>query len=132
MNTRAIASTRIVYSGGGRQNKVLEYVARGDGLLPVLVLVVASTPRPSPTDTRPGYGDEPFRLRRPLAGRPDSARPSARGPISDFGQGLTRLGLSVRTAAHAHPGPQRIQTTSNIKKEGLHKGHTPVCTTGRA
>ena len=45
-------------------------------LAPVLVLVVAPTQRPNPTEARPGHGDERFRLRRPLAGRPDSARTS--------------------------------------------------------
>ena len=55
---------------------------------PVLVLVVALTQRPNPTEARPGHGDQSPRLRRPLAGRPDSARPPAHEPISDFGQGL--------------------------------------------
>ena len=31
-------------------------------------------------------------------------------------------------AAHARPGPQRTQTASNSKKEGLQKGHAQVCT----
>ena len=57
-------------------------------LAPVLVLVVAPTQRPNPTEARPGHGDQSPRLRRPLAGRPDSARPPAHEPISDFGQGL--------------------------------------------
>jgi hypothetical protein len=45
-------------------------------LVPMLVLVVASTQRPNPTEARHGYGDQPPRLHRPLAGRPDSARTS--------------------------------------------------------
>jgi hypothetical protein len=37
-------------------------------------------------------------------------------------------GLWVCTAAHARPSPQRTQTASNSKKEGLQKGHAQVCT----
>ena len=48
--------------------------------VPVLVLVVAYTQRPNPTEARPGYGDQPPRLRRPLAGR---EVPSRRREISE-------------------------------------------------
>jgi hypothetical protein len=56
--------------------------------VPVLVLVVAPTQRPNPTEARPGHRDQSPRLRRPLAGRSDLARPPTHEPISDFGQGL--------------------------------------------
>jgi hypothetical protein len=49
--------------------------------VPVLVLVVAPTQRPNPTEARPGHRDQSPRLRRPLAGRPDSARPPAHEPM---------------------------------------------------
>jgi hypothetical protein len=44
-------------------------------LVPVLVLVVVPTQRPNPTEARSEHGDQPPRVRRPLAGRPDSATP---------------------------------------------------------
>ena len=69
--TRA-AGAKIKYSSTRREEMSL----LPEMLVPVLVLVVASTPRPSPTEAWHGHGDEPFRLRRPLAGRPDSARTS--------------------------------------------------------
>jgi hypothetical protein len=47
-------------------------------LVPVLVLVVAPTQRPNSTEARPGHGDQLPRIRRPLAGRPDSAPPPPR------------------------------------------------------
>ena len=96
-------------------------------LVPVLVLVVAPTQRPNPTEARPGHGDERFRLRRPLGGRPDSARPS---PPRDFGQGLPPGAMGPHRSTRP-PWPtthSNAQTTSNIKKEGLQKGHAQVCT----
>jgi hypothetical protein len=44
-------------------------------VMPVVVLVVAPTQRPISTEARHGHGDQPPRVRRPLAGRPDSPPP---------------------------------------------------------
>jgi hypothetical protein len=55
--------------------------------VPVLVLVVAPTQRPNPTEARHGHGDQPPHLRRPLVGGPDCPPPPpSRGPIHNFGQ----------------------------------------------
>jgi hypothetical protein len=89
---------------------------------PVLVLVVAPTQRPNPTEARPGHGDQPPRLRDPLAGRLDSAHPPrAHEPISDFGQGLPPRGYGSapqHTPALAHNAlnPQAIARKRAFRK----------------
>ena len=89
-------------------------------LVPVLVLVVAPTQRPNPTEARPGHGDQPPRVRRPLAGRPDSARPPpAHEPISDFGQRFPLGAMSPQhTPALAHNAlkPQAIARRRAFRK----------------
>ena len=67
-----------------------------------------------------------------------SPPPPARGPTGLGAHLPPRAGPSVilgvwpprgyGPAAHARPGPQRTQTASNSKKEGLQKGHAQVCT----
>jgi hypothetical protein len=60
--------------------------------VPVRVVVVAPTQRPNPTEARPGHEDQPPRLRRPLARRPDSARPPPRTSPSMILGGVCPLG----------------------------------------
>jgi hypothetical protein len=67
-----------------------------------------------------------------------SPPPPARGPTGLGAHLPPRAGPSVilgvwpprgyGPAAHARPSPQRTQTASNSKKEGLQKGHAQVCT----
>ena len=67
-----------------------------------------------------------------------SPPPPARGPTGLGAHLPPRAGPSVilgvwpprgyEPTAHARPSPQRTQTASNSKKEGLQKGHAQVCT----
>ena len=87
---------------------------------------------------RPHATPQPHRSSAWTWRRTFSPPPPARGPTGLGAHLPPRAGPSVilgvwpprgyEPTAHARPSPQRTQTASNSKKEGLRKGHKQVCT----